>query len=155
MKQLLNQAILLAAMHHDGQYDKSGEPYIRHVLKVMDLLNTKDELLQCIAVLHDIVEDTPIEIDYIRLVFGDRVANAVELLSKIREGETNEEYLAGILTNIDAMRVKRADLMHNMDCTRMKGLRDKDFLRMKKYMIMFATIDEAIKKHEPASEAMQ
>lgn len=144
MKQRLNTAIVLAAMKHDGQYDKSGEPYILHLMKVMHYVKTKDEDLQIIAILHDIVEDTDVEIEYVRLVFGNRVADAVELLSKIRPNETQEQYLAGILTNVDAMLVKRADLRHNMDVRRMKGLREKDFARMQKYAHMFTVIEEKL-----------
>lgn len=58
MQQMLNKAIVLAATHHDGQFDKSGLPYILHVMKVMHYLKSNDEELNCIAVLHDIIEDT-------------------------------------------------------------------------------------------------
>lgn len=145
MKQMLNTAIVLAATHHDGQFDKQGMPYIMHVMKVMHYVKTDDEELNCIAVLHDIVEDTNVTIeDLTDAGMTQRVTDAVRLLSKIRPGETNEEYLAGILSNRDAMMVKRADLRHNMDIRRLKGISEKDMKRLEKYAKMYTRIEEEL-----------
>ena len=56
MTKLLSEAIKLATNFHDGQFDKAGVPYILHCIKVMHYLKTDDEELQCIAILHDILE---------------------------------------------------------------------------------------------------
>ncbi len=56
---LINKAIETAAKAHDGQYDKGGEPYIYHPLRVM-LYANGDENVKCAAVLHDVIEDTKI-----------------------------------------------------------------------------------------------
>ena len=84
MKQLLNTAIALAAKHHDGQFDRSGMPFILHVIKVMHYLKTDDEELMCIAVLHDIVEDTSVSFEDLKSAgMTDRIINAVQLLTKV------------------------------------------------------------------------
>ena len=55
---MLAKAITVAAASFATKLDKGGHPYILHCLKVMEYLHTHDDELKCIAVLHDIVEDT-------------------------------------------------------------------------------------------------
>lgn len=146
MKQMLNQAIMIAVQVHDGQFDKSGEPYILHVLKVMHYVKSKDEELNCIAVLHDVIEDSNGKYTADRLLsmgFSLRVVVAVDKLSK-KENQTEDEYLKGLLTNVDAIKVKMADLRHNMDIRRLKGLREKDFKRLEKYARMYAALENTL-----------
>jgi hypothetical protein len=50
--------------------------------------------------------------------------------------------------NLDALLVKREDLRDNSDITRLKGLRQKDFDRMAKYIRAFAKVEEMIKEHQ-------
>jgi GTP diphosphokinase / guanosine-3',5'-bis(diphosphate) 3'-diphosphatase len=54
----LETAIALAAAAHAGQTDKAGQPYILHPLRVMLCMQTNAERM--VAVLHDVVEDTPL-----------------------------------------------------------------------------------------------
>lgn len=146
MKQMLNTAIVLAAHWHDGQYDKSGAPYILHVMKVMHYLKSDDEELNCIAILHDIVEDTAVELSALRFSgMSERVVKAVDILTK-KANQTAEEYLNGILSNRDAMLVKKCDLRHNMDIRRLKGVSEKDIKRLEKYAKMYHRIEEELKK---------
>lgn len=153
MKQMLSQAILVAVQAHDGQFDKSGEPYILHALKVMHYVKSKDEELNCIAVMHDVVEDSNGRYTPERLLtmgFSLRVAVAVDKLSK-KENQTDEEYLKGLLDNVDAIKVKLADLRHNMDIRRLKGLREKDFKRLEKYAVMYTTLENALRSIQTLS----
>lgn len=144
MKQLLNSAIKLAAIHHDGQYDRGGNPYILHVMKVMHYLKSDDEELNCIAVLHDIVEDTDVTFkDLHDAGMTTRIVEAVYVLTKMR-GQTAEEYLDLILGNRDAIRVKMCDLRHNMDIRRLKGVTEKDIQRLEKYSKMYTVLKEAL-----------
>lgn len=53
---MLRDATTMVALAHDGQTDKTGAPYVFHPLQVASTFS--DEILQVIAVLHDIVEDT-------------------------------------------------------------------------------------------------
>lgn len=57
---MLNTAIRIATQAHDGQYDRGGMPYILHPLKVMHYTKATDEEILCIAVLHDVVEDSDV-----------------------------------------------------------------------------------------------
>lgn len=141
-------AIRLAAEGHLSQVDKGGKPYILHPLKVMHYLKTDDMQLMAIGVMHDLVEDTETTLqDLLDLGFSLRVVEAIDLLSK-REGLSEDQYLKGIKLNIDAVRVKLADLRHNSDVRRLKGLSDKDLLRMRKYHNMYLELTKVLKIHE-------
>jgi hypothetical protein len=48
-------------------------------------------------------------------------------------GESYDEYKLGVFDNVDAMRVKMADLRHNTDIRRLKGVTQKDLERLAKY----------------------
>jgi (p)ppGpp synthase/HD superfamily hydrolase len=144
MKTLLAKAIALASEKHMGQFDKAGMPYILHVLKVMHYLKTDDLELMSIAVMHDLVEDTDVTFaDLFNMGFSDRVIKAVRLLTKM-PGQTSQEYLDDIKSNKDAIRVKLADLRHNSDIRRLKGITEKDVARMKKYNEMFLELKDLI-----------
>lgn len=154
--QQLATMIKLAATHHYKQFDKGGRPYILHVLKVMHYLKDKDDdLLSSIAVGHDLVEDTPVtDKDLERLGICARVIDGINRLTKVN-GQSHEDYLIGILESYDACRVKLADLRHNTDIRRLKGLRQKDLDRMKKYHTMHMQISEMIAWHEEHSNVKQ
>jgi len=131
---MLNAAIAFAAEKHDGQYDKQGQPYILHTMKVQYLLKSEDEELNCIAILHDILEDTDTTVDDLfKVGISKRVVDAVCLLTKAK-GVEYKDYLTLIATNRDAIRVKMADIRHNMDLRRLKGVTEKDLKRMEKYI---------------------
>lgn len=133
MKNVLATAIALAADRHKNQFDKGGMPYILHPLKVMHYLKSDDPELMAIAVLHDVVEDTPTTFKELKeLGMTDRIIDALRLLTK-QPGQAYEEYVEGIKTNVDAVRVKLADLRHNTDTRRLKGITPKDHARMEKY----------------------
>lgn len=137
MKTLLAKAIALASEKHMGQFDKGGMPYILHPLKVMYYLRSDDLELMSIAVMHDLIEDTDVTFaDLKAMGFSERVIKAIKLLTKM-PGCTHREYVIGIKTNIDAIKVKLADLRHNSDIRRLKGITDKDVARLKKYNEMF------------------
>ena len=136
MKQQLSDALAFAAMCHKGQFDKGGFPYILHPIRVMQLLDTEDQELMAIAVLHDVVEDCGITFDDLRKTMSERVVLGVDALTK-RPGETVNQNIIRIRNNPDARQVKLADLQHNMDPQRLKGMREKDMLRMNKYVYMY------------------
>lgn len=142
--ELLSKAIHIAVNAHHGQFDRGGRPYILHALRVMELIKSDDEELQCIAVLHDTVEDCK-DITYEFLKeqgMTDRIIKGVSALTKM-PGQTLEQYKAEILSNPDAIEVKMADLTHNSDIRRLKGVRDKDIERMAKYHRFFLELQAA------------
>lgn len=146
--ELLSKAILIATNAHHGQFDRGGNPYILHPLTVLDLLNTNDEELQCIALLHDVIEDTKTTFQDLREAgMTERVIDAVRALTKM-PGQTYDEYKDGVFTNVDAMKVKQADLTHNSDIRRLKGISDKDIERMAKYHRFFLEIQSKLQEKE-------
>ncbi|MDR2647684.1 MAG: HD domain-containing protein [Oscillospiraceae bacterium] len=127
----LNKAIEIAAKAHAEQVDKGGNPYILHPLRVM--LNCEDETARICAVLHDVIEDTDITPDDLRVEgFGEDVIAALDCLTK-RNGENYDDFISRVLTNLTACRVKLADLADNMDLTRIPNPTAKDEERIKKY----------------------
>lgn len=135
--ELLGKVLVLATNAHAGQFDKGGKPYILHPLAVMALLNSDDEELQCIALLHDVIEDTKTTWIQLREIgCTDRVINAVDALTKM-PGQSYDEYKEKVFSNKDAMLVKMADLRHNTDIRRLKGVSQKDIDRLAKYNLFY------------------
>ena len=131
--EMLNKMLVLATNRHAGQFDKGGNPYILHPLKVMYYLKSNDEELQCIALAHDLVEDTDTTYDELReLGFTDRIIQGIAALTKQR-GESYNQYKERVKSNPDAVKVKMADLRHNTDIRRLKGVTEKDLARIEKY----------------------
>lgn len=138
--EMLCKMIQLATQRHAGQFDKGGRPYILHPLTVMHRLRTDDEELQCIAVGHDLLEDTPTTRDELTsLGFSDRVVIGILCLTKV-EGETEHAYRTIIKANPDAVRVKMEDLRHNSDIRRLKGVTPKDIERMVRYQEFYTDL---------------
>jgi len=117
----LNDAIVLAAYSHNGQKDKSGEPYILHCLRVM--LAFQDDKHRIVAVLHDVVEDTHITFERLQRVehYSKPILAALEAITR-REGERYFEYIRRCGENPIARAVKIADLRDNTSPIRAKNL---------------------------------
>lgn len=131
--ELLNKMLVLATNRHAGQFDRGGNPYILHPLKVMYYLKTDDEELQCIALAHDLVEDTDTTFAELRdMGFTERIIDGIKALTKM-PGESYDDYKLRVKSNPDAIRVKMCDLRHNTDVRRLKGVTEKDLVRMEKY----------------------
>lgn len=138
----LAKAIEIATVAHKDQYDKSGNPYILHPLHLMQQL-MYDKELATIAVLHDVVEDSSITLEQLHgMGFSNRVIFALTLLTHDID-ITYEQYIDNMCCNYDAIRVKRKDLQHNSDITRLKGIRQKDLDRVEKYHRAFVKLGEA------------
>ena len=131
MSGTIERAIAIAAAAHEGQVDKAGAPYVFHPLRMMLRLDTPDEHMA--AVLHDVVEDTPVTLEQLRAEgFPQAVLEAVEALTK-REGEDYEEFIRRVAANRLASRVKLADLRDNCDLSRIAQPTEKDYERIGKY----------------------
>ena len=141
---MLASMLVLATNAHAGQFDKGGNPYILHPLKVMHYLKSDDEELQCIALGHDVIEDT--KTTYVELLeagMTDRVVTAIMALTK-QPGQTADQYKNRVFGNVDAMKVKLADLRHNTDIRRLKGVTEKDIARTAKYYTFYSQIMEKL-----------
>jgi (p)ppGpp synthase/HD superfamily hydrolase len=129
----IEDAILLAVEAHRGQKDKAGQPYILHPLRLMARLH--GEAAPMVAVLHDVVEDTPCSLDRLRqLGYPEAVLEAVDCLThRKREGETYEAFIERVKGNPLARRVKLADLEDNMDVRRLHDITRDDCERLARY----------------------
>jgi guanosine-3',5'-bis(diphosphate) 3'-pyrophosphohydrolase len=142
--EMLDKALHLAVNAHHGQFDKGGKPYILHPLRVMSFLKTDDEELQCMALLHDVIEDT--DTTYLELMeagMSTRVIEGIMALTKER-GFSYDQYKDKIFKNRDAMQVKMADLRHNTDVRRLKGVAQKDIQRMAKYHAFYLELRQKL-----------
>ena len=122
------RAFQMAKKAHAGTRRKSGEPYIFHPLAVA-LIAVKEVGLGPTAViaalLHDVVEDTDITLDEIRMVFGDRVATIVDGVTKIedvmllqqsesKQAENYRKILLSMCNDAYVIFLKLCDRLHNM-----------------------------------------
>ena len=124
----LSLAIILATLVHSKQKDKVGLPYIYHPLRVMLMVQTaakglpenKVEPYLIAAILHDTIEDTWVRLWMIHLLFGRKIAVAVEHLTRRvypetrRPIETHVESVFRAKQNPIAHAVKTADAMDNL-----------------------------------------
>jgi (p)ppGpp synthase/HD superfamily hydrolase len=142
--QMLNNMLVLVTNQFAGVYDRGGHPYVLHCLKVMYYTKSDDEEIQCIALGHDLIEDCDVTyMDLHNAGFTPRVVEGIRALTKV-PGETHDEYLAKIKANRDAIRVKLADLRHNSDIRRLKGVTEKDIMRIAKYHAMYLELKELV-----------
>jgi (p)ppGpp synthase/HD superfamily hydrolase len=136
--------LVLATNYHADQTDKAGKPYILHCLKVMHYLRSEDEELMCIALGHDLIEDTKLTYHELNeLGFSERVIDGIWSLTK-QHGQTYDEYKEQVFASEDAMRVKLCDLRHNSDIRRLKGVTQKDVERIAKYHQFYLQIKERL-----------
>ena len=143
--EMLGRMLVLVTNAHADQYDKGGTPYILHPLKVMHYLKSDDEELQCIALGHDVIEDTKTTYADLREYAGcsERVIEGIRALTKV-PGETLDEYQQRVFANPDAMRVKLCDLRHNSDIRRLKGVTPRDIERVSRYHRFYLEIQSRL-----------
>jgi (p)ppGpp synthase/HD superfamily hydrolase len=143
----LERAIRIATEAHEGQKDKAGAPYILHVLRVM--LSMTSDAERIVAVLHDVVEDTPWTLDALRAEgFGADIVAAIGCLTH-REGETYDAFIQRVSTNDMSRRVKLADLADNANLSRFQAPTEQDRARVLKYEKAM----QLLKASSPAGEA--
>ena len=138
--------ILKLAVHaHGDQKDWSGDPYILHPIIVAKSLHNSDIFYQKAALLHDVVEDTNITLNDLA-IFGERMVNAIDALSRRKGKETYFEYIDRLTKNKDAVIIKVADLKHNL--SRMGNVTDNDNKKIsmtKKYNKALKIVEKAYK----------
>lgn len=112
----LEQAIQIAAKAHAGQVDQGGQPFILHPLRVMHRMLTTPGMR--VAVLHDIVEDTPVTLaDLVAAGLPTEEVFALDALTHIKN-EPYRMYIGRVRMNALATAVKLADIADNSDPTR-------------------------------------
>ena len=114
---LTERALRLAYRAHAGQEDKAEVPYIFHPYHLAEQMTT--EATVCVALLHDVVEDSDVTIEDIAALFPAEVTEAVQLLTH-DERVPYLDYIRALRTNPLARTVKLADLAHNSDESRLR-----------------------------------
>jgi (p)ppGpp synthase/HD superfamily hydrolase len=134
--EMLHRAIKIADKAHKGQTDKYHAPYIAHVMRVMEYGKTMDEKI--VGVLHDVVEDHPVEfsLDYLRGEgFPEYIIFAISCLTKFDPDEDYDDFVKRTERSPLAVAVKLNDLRDNMDLRRVnRELLPKDIKRFNKYL---------------------
>jgi GTP diphosphokinase / guanosine-3',5'-bis(diphosphate) 3'-diphosphatase len=125
-RDLISRAFRFAAEAHEGQQRRSGEEFVLHpwgAAKICAQLQLDDETIAA-ALLHDVVEDTDVELEEVRVEFGEEIAKLVEGVTKLtrvqfqsREQAEAENYRKLIIAMAEDVRViliKLADRLHNL-----------------------------------------
>ena len=124
--QRVRRAYQVGAAAHHGQTRKSGEPYITHPLAVAGLLAEMgmDVETLCAAILHDALEDTPLERSAIEAEFGEPVAELVDGVTKLDKlqfrdrqeaaAESFRKMLLAMARDLRVILIKLADRLHYM-----------------------------------------
>lgn len=127
----LERAVWIAAKVHEGQIDKAGAPYILHPLRLMMKMKSIEAMI--VAVLHDVVEDSPWTIQRLRKEgFSEKVLSAIDCVTN-RENESYDEFIDRASGNPLAREVKLADLEDNLNTLRISELQERDLRRIAKY----------------------
>lgn len=151
----LERAICIAAEAHSGQTDKAGKAYILHPLRVMLSLSSDQERI--VGVLHDVVEDCEAW-TFTRLAdegFSDEIILALKSVTKHERNknpvlnpdldasaeEPYEDFIRRAAANKIGARVKRADLLDNMDWSRIAEPTANDLARMIRYKNALKILD--------------
>lgn len=145
----IETALQIAAAAHAGQRDKEGRPYILHPLRAM--MSVEGDDAQIVAVLHDVIEDTPVTADDLRRAgFAEHVVAAVLCVTHDKS-EPYADYVVRCRGNEIARRVKLADLADNtrLDRTILRADRvEHDMARVRRYLLAYKFLTDQITEAE-------
>ena len=134
------KAMKLCFDAHKNQVDKSGLPYVFHPFHLAEQMT--DEETTVVALLHDVVEDSPYTFDDLKeMGFSETVLAALRLLTH-GDDTPYMDYVAAIKKNPIARAVKLADLRHNSDLSRMDEVTEKTLSRREKYLAAIRLLEE-------------
>lgn len=139
---LTKLAMKLCFERHQSQVDKCGMPYVFHPFHVAESMT--DEVSTCVALLHDILEDTDTSAEELySMGFPSEVVEAVCLMTH-DSSVPYLEYVAALKGNPLACAVKISDLTHNADLSRLDFVTEKDIQRVEKYKKALAILQDNV-----------
>lgn len=128
---LTKKALRISFDAHKDQVDKSGMPYVYHPFHLAEQM--QDEYTVCVALLHDVVEDTDYTLtDLIEAGFPAPVTDAIALMTH-DDAVPYMDYVKKLRNDPIARAVKLADLRHNSDLSRLDVIDDRALERAEKY----------------------
>ena len=129
----LDTALNIAIEAHKDQVDKAGHKYISHPFRLSTKMDTEEEKI--VALLHDVLEDSDVTEEYlVEQGFSDNVITALVLLTKTRKQDYLNDYIKKIKDDKLATRIKIADLIDNINLSRLSSVSVKDINRTRKYL---------------------
>lgn len=143
---MLEKAIEIAVEAHRGQVDKAGKIYILHPLRVM--LRGQNETEQILGILHDVVEDTPVTIEMLRLEgFSEEILESLNALTK-KKGEPYGDAINRVLQIPLATQVKLYDMEDNLNRDRIPYPTEQDERRFAKYTRYHEVLITKLKEYQ-------
>ena len=142
---LTKKAAQIAYEAHAGQKDKAGMPYIFHPLHLAEQMD--DEVSVCVALLHDVAEDTNWTLEELSAYFPEAVMEPLRLLTR-KKGVSYFPYIEQLRCNQIARKVKLADLAHNLNMTRFAGCDDFDGETMDKLLKRYLVARDMLEEYE-------
>jgi GTP diphosphokinase / guanosine-3',5'-bis(diphosphate) 3'-diphosphatase len=159
----IKRAFLMSAEAHKEMRRKSGEPYIYHPIAVaqicVDEIGLGPTSIVC-ALLHDTVEDTEIELSDIKKIFGEKVSQIIDGLTKIKgvfeygtseQAENFRKMLLTLSQDIRVILIKLADRLHNMR-TLTSMAREKQLKIASETLYLYAPLAHRLGLHNVKSE---
>jgi len=128
---IIEKSLEIALKAYSGQKDKAGKTYILHPLRIMNKMETEEEI--SVALLHDVIEDSNYTAeDLLNNNIPSYVVDAVQSLTKIKD-EPYDKFIERVLKNKLATKVKIADIEDNINILRLISVESKDLERIAKY----------------------
>lgn len=148
--EMLEKAISLATLHHQGQVRDNGEPFILHPIRVMCTVDSMEEKI--VAILHDTLEDTNLTLEYVatflNLSISDNKIQALKFISRNLYIDKDQDYLNYIRAikkySKLATVVKLADLKDNLDMITYNCSDTKKLSRCISHCKAYHTINESL-----------
>src|ERR1700752_4708553 len=149
--ELVTRAFRFAAAAPEGQQRRSGEPFITHPVGVASICAglRLDEQTIAAALLHDVVEDTGVELDALREEFGDEIATLVDGVTKLTrvqfqtreqaEAENYRKMVVAMAEDVRVILIKLADRLHNMRTIEYLG-KQKQIQKAKETLEVYAPL---------------
>ncbi len=157
-KELIRRAFDFAELHHRGQSRRSGEEFVNHPWAVAQICAELhlDEQTIAAALLHDVVEDTDVELDELRAEFGPEIASLVEGVTKLTrttfqsreqsEAENYRKMIVAMAQDVRVILIKLADRLHNLRTIEYLG-KQKQVQKAKEALEVYAPLAHRLGIH--------